>query len=319
MQKFALLENLISVETSLINSRFTEARAIELNTGEYAILTNEGVVHFNWHKGFEMQVKQRFPNWSATKSPSLRAEALAKALIAPPTVARLQLTDKPNQFYLYGMVNPNRFQPTDKKAVRKAFYQALAQVEISTHQPIFRTNNWGVPTEAFALPNGKHTSGEICLEYGFDSGVSAFRLSLARTEVILCRNGLWLPMRNDKTLLWAHLANETVEQFLTRAVPMVFAWQEGLEVSIDLAHEEQPLLDAVEAASRSLSSSDTSDIESIIELVEEQQRVEVARWGNTRWAASQSLSFVGTHQVHGLNGWRLREAATAMLQVNPIT
>ena len=51
----------------------------------------------------------------------------------------------------------------------------------------------------------------------------------------------------------------------------------------------------------------------ILDAVARRERHEATSHGRTRWAASQALSWVGTHEVRGLHGWRLRRAATELL------
>jgi hypothetical protein len=337
---FHELDRVIAREQEVFDRPLDDA-TVETQDGRRFTLACPGLdVRARWDQGLELQVGQRTlrrRNYTdpppAIPEPERRARLLSDALRAPHTVGRLVPGRSPGTATLYGLVDPRSFRPTDKVAVRTAFLDALGRAGIPTASPRFGQQRYA-PAEQYALPsqllpggggtgradrgrsgNGPTTRADIRLRYGLDTGCSGYWLTLSDVTVVVCTNGLVFDHRRERAhLLWRHVQGEPIEEFLGRAVPFVIESYGRLEQSIETARTEPADLPAVGIARAALPRSmDPERLDSILSLVAARERLEARQLGHTTWAASQALSWVGSHEVRGLDGWRLRGAAIRAL------
>ena len=341
---FRALEKVIAREREVFERPLDDAE-VDTPDGRRFIIKCHGLdVRARWNRGMELQVGQR--TWRRRSYPARpaglperqwRTRLVADAIRAPNTVGRLLPGPRPGSARLYGLVDPRRFQPTDKRAVRRAFLRALRDVGIPTSEPRFDVRG-EAPAEHYVLPvelladasgrddgqphapavetSGPATRADIRLRYGLDTGCSGYWLTLSDVTVFVCSNGLVIDHRADRArLLWRHVEGEPVEEFLASAVPAVLRSYAALEARIAAARSLPAEVAAVDLAMAALPRAmDDEERADILTCVAQREQVEVSRLGPTRWAASQALSWVGTHEVRGLDGWRLREAAARALQ-----
>jgi hypothetical protein len=239
---------------------------------------------------------------------------LAVALRTPNTVARILPNTKGRDAELYGLVSGGRFQPTDKRAVRHEYHRTLARFGIAADRPRYG-HRAGAPTETYPLPDlSGRTRSSVELKYGLDNGASGYRLSLSDIEVVVCSNGLTYDVLREGAIRWRHVRGEPVETFLTDGLEALLTWRGRLEDSMTLAEEREADGTARQWADRALpQGADPTERHRILRAVTDRHQVETARHGDTAWAVSQALSWVGTHELRGLDGWRLRRAATEVL------
>lgn len=303
MQDFEQLNATIAQEAQVVRRMISRDEIQWVpNSGNFQF--SDGLIQVNLHRGIEKQIKQRVKTWqgfSKSMTP-LDAEALCQAVASPNTVTLLQPMGEGSQkFKLYGLVNPNWFQSTDKMTARSIFHTVLGKYGVDTSQPIHGVNHYGAPVESFALPEERFTRAKISLHYGLDSGCDAYKLWLDDIRVITCGN---LLMPKQKQYRWEHIKqnkeNVSLEEFLDTHIPMLVKEHQAVNQKIQQARQQPnytPIAEIVASAYEMPSyKSGGRMIDRITTAVSRQYEVEVEELGyQSRWAVSQALSYVGTH------------------------
>ena len=319
MPRFGALDVVLATEQQLVERPLAGAE-VRMKHGRYWVGPADNAVAVRWHAGVDLQVRQRtrrsHPDDPGTGMlpKELREERLREALAAPNTVARVSPGHGGRPALLYGLVDHRYFQPTDKQAVRRTFHQTLQRNAIPTDGPRFGRRA-GAPTESYELPGGTgETTARVELKYGLDNGCSGYALRLNDIEVVVCSNGLTFTEERSTTLRWRHVRGEPVQEFLDRGLQSLVDWRGALESGMAIARGTKPRRDGATVAVGALSDSMPPEARrDLLAEVARRERHEQASHGRTLWATSQALSWVGTHVARGLEGWRLRRAATEVL------